>query len=90
MSHLPIHSINVPNGGIQQTPPQVTSQTPIYSSYTGNFIQFGQIKYGTPCDAPSGHKNHGKNYHVIQYNEANDTFMCHGYRSSKKQSLFKN
>jgi len=30
---------------------------------------------GTVCDAPFGHKDYGKIYHVIEYNEANGSYM---------------
>lgn len=30
-------------------------------------------------DAPSGHPNHGKNYHVIERNPVNDSYMAHGF-----------
>lgn len=78
MSYIPVHSINVPGGGIQQPPPQITHTTKIYSSYTGNFVQYGPILRNTRCDAQPWQKNYGKNYHVIQYNEANGQFMVHG------------
>lgn len=80
--HVPVYSINVPNGGIQQSV-TVNNNTPIYSSYTGNLIGYGGIQIGTPNDAPSGHPNYGKSFHVIEYNPANNSFMGHNYKSYK-------
>ena len=79
---IPVYSLNVPNGGIQQSI-TITSNTPIYSSYTGNIVSHGSISYGTLTDAPSNHVNHGKNFHVIEYNPANGSYMAHDYTKSK-------
>lgn len=78
--YIPVHSINLPNGGPQKTC-DVAEDTPIYSSITGEFIQNGPIKVDTPNDAPVGHPNHGGKYHVIIKNPTNGSFMAH--RSGK-------
>lgn len=73
---IPVHSINVPNGGIQQ-PVYIKPTDPIYSSYTGQFIGYGSIPYGVPTDAIKGQSGYGKNYHVVVYNQVNGSWMAH-------------
>ena len=79
---IPVHNLNVPNGG-PQTPVTITTSTPVYSSYTGNLIGHGPISFGTPTDAPIGHPNHGTNFHVVEFNPANNSFMAHDYSRTK-------
>ena len=74
--YVPCFSLNVPNGGPQQ-PVGITKETPIYSSYTGRLIGYGPLKFGTPTDAPIGHKNHGTDFHVVEYNPCNGSYMAH-------------
>lgn len=73
---IPVKSINVPNGGLQQVV-SVTESTPIFSSYTGNFVGYGPIPFGTISDAPYGDKNYNNPFHVIVHNPVNNTFMVH-------------
>jgi len=80
---LPIFSLNVPGGGPQQ-PVSMTNTTPVYSSYTGNLIGYGPMNYGVKTDAPVGHPNYGTNYHVIEYNPANKSYMAHDPHIGKK------
>lgn len=75
--NLPVYDINVPGGGPQQTV-VIKSDTPIYSSYTGDLIQYGPIGYNVRCDAPIGHPNYGKDFHVIERIRDIDAFMAHG------------
>lgn len=75
---LPVFSLNVPGGG-QQQPVTIQPNTPIYSSYTGDLIGYGNQPYGVKCDAAPSHKNYGKDFHVIDYNPANGSHMMHGY-----------
>jgi hypothetical protein len=79
-NNIPVYNINVPYGGVQQSA-FVYSDTPIFSSYTGNFIGNGPIGWGVRNDAPQGHSNYGKPFHVIEYNPANNSYMAHGYQS---------
>lgn len=74
---LPVYTINVPNGGTQR-PVNIPTNAPIYSSYTGNLVGHGSQYCGTLCDAPKGHANHGKNFHVVVNNPANGSWMIHG------------
>lgn len=74
---IPVFHFNIPNGGMQKIPPPLKSNTPIYSSYTGKKVAEGPIKFGHKNDAPKDHKNYGKTFHVIQYNQCNDSFMVH-------------
>ncbi len=76
--HVPVYNLNVPGGG-PQTPVAILSNTPVYSSYTGNLIGYGPLQTGVRCDAPIGNPNFNKNYHVVEYNPANQTFMAHFY-----------
>lgn len=76
MSNIPVFNLNVPNGGPQQSV-VVGNNTPVYSSYTGNLIGHGPIPYGVKTDAPIGHPNHGKPFHVIEFNPVNKTYMAH-------------
>jgi len=75
--NIPVHNINVPNGGTAQFAPPITDSTPVYSSYTGNLVGYGGVAYGTRCDAQVGQVNYGKDYHAVIYNPANDTYMAH-------------
>jgi len=74
---VPVYRLNVPGGGAQGPPIIIAGTTPVYSSYTGHLVGYGPLTYGTPNDAPKGHPNHGKNFHVIEYNESNGTHMAH-------------
>lgn len=61
----------------------INQDTPVYSSYTGNLIGNGPLTYGIPTDAPKGYPNYGTNYHVIEYNPANNSYMAHDPYYSK-------
>lgn len=74
--NIPVYDLNVPNGG-PQAPISITKDQPIYSSYTGNLVSWGPIPYGTISDAPVGHSNYKKPFHVIEYNPVNRSFMTH-------------
>lgn len=77
MNYIPVKNLNVPNGGPQPSAPPVKSDTPIYSSYTGNLVHVGPVPWGTPNDAPSTDSNHGGKNHVIEFNPANNSYMMH-------------
>lgn len=79
-SYLPVKRLNIPNGGNQGSDLSVPDNEPTYSSYTGNLIGYGNIPRGTTCDAPEGHANFGKDFHVVEYNEANNSYMAHQRR----------
>lgn len=83
-NYVPVFNLNVPGGGLQGPPMSISQSTPVYSSYTGDLIGNGPIAKGTPNDAPIGHKNYGKPFHVVEYNPANDTYMAH-YRGYYKK-----
>ena len=72
---IPVHDLNTPDGGPQKEC-AIGDDTPVYSSYTGKLIKKGPIGRDVTCDAPEGHKNHGKNYRSIKYNPANDSYMA--------------
>ena len=74
--HIPIYDLNIPNGGAQR-PLSIEPDTPVYSSYTGNFVGRGPIPFGVVCDAPLGHPKYGHNYHAIVYNASNNIYMTH-------------
>lgn len=74
---VPVYNLNVPNGGAQGPPMSVPDDTPVYSSYTGNQVGIGNIPVGTVSDAPTGHPNYGKPFHVIEHNPCNGSFMIH-------------
>jgi len=74
--YIPSHHLNTPHGG-QQIKISVPSDAEIYSVYTSNLVNIGPIPWGTLCDAPPGNPNYGKNYHVIQFNPANNSWMVH-------------
>lgn len=78
-NYVPVHNINVPNGGPQQ-PMTIPSDAPVYSSYTGNLVGYGPQRFGVRSDAPIGHSNYGQNFHVIVHNPANNSYMEHGFR----------
>ena len=79
--NIPSFNVNVPGGGIQQPAPPLTPTTTIYSTYTGKPVGVGGIPWGTPNDAPPGHHNYNKNFHVIEYNPCNNSYMAHGQQS---------
>lgn len=77
MSSIPIHNLNVPNGGLQQPAP-FSSTTPVYSSYTGNLIGKGPIQTGkVKTDVTAGHSAYDKTFNVIVYNPANNSHMAY-------------
>jgi hypothetical protein len=67
--------VNEPNGGPQR-PITLPSDKPIYSTYTGNLVGYGTISKGTMSDAPEGHPNHGKPFHVVEVTRGGDA-MTH-------------
>jgi hypothetical protein len=76
--YVPTHNIGYPKGpNPTPPPPPVRPNTPIYSSYTQQFIQYGPVLKGTISDAPIGHPNYGKPFHVTEYNPANESYMIH-------------
>lgn len=83
---LPVYDINYPGGGPQR-PVTISDSSPVYSTYSGNLIGYGPLTTGVKCDAPIGHPNYGKDYHVVEYNPANNTYMAHfaGAPSSSKR-----
>ena len=77
MAYLPAFDINTPYGGDQIPAPPITKETVIYSSYTGKPVAVGGVKWGTPGDAPKSHPNYGKDFHVVEYNPVNSSYMVH-------------
>lgn len=73
---LPVYNLNVPFGGIQQ-PVTISPTTTVYSTYTGLPVWTGPVPKGITCDAPKGHPNYGKPFHVIEFNPVNKTYMMH-------------
>ena len=74
--NVPVFTINVQGGGTQK-PISIPMNAPVHSSYTGNLVGYGQQSFGTPCDAPKGHANYGKKFHVIVNNPTNKSWMMH-------------
>lgn len=74
--NIPVFNLNMPGGSSYPPQTQPTSNTPVYSAQTGNLIGYGPIPFGTSTDAPSGHPKYGKNFDVIEYNSANNTYMA--------------
>ncbi len=75
--NIPVKNINVPNGGVPPPIFGVPDDKPVYSSYTGRLIGYGNIPFGTKNDALPGDPNCGGNFHVVEFNPANQTFMAH-------------
>jgi hypothetical protein len=75
MSFIPCYDLGAPNmpGGKFI----ISSTTPVYSSYSGDLIGFGQIPIGTKCDASFGSEKYGQSYHVIE-RDSNGNCMAHG------------
>ena len=73
---IPVFNLNVPNGG-PQMPMVMPMDAPVYSTYTGNLIGYGPMPIGLISDAPIGHRNHDKPFHVIEYNPVNKSYMMH-------------
>ena len=69
--------MNVPGGGPQGSPIIIPDNQPVYSSYTGELIGYGPTGRGVISDAPIGHPNYGKDFHVVEYNEVNGSYMAH-------------
>lgn len=80
---IPTFDINTPGGGEQKTV-NITKDDPVYSSYTGNLIGYGPIGYGVRTDAPLGHPNYGKSYHVIEHVSVNNSWMAHNPSYGKR------
>lgn len=68
--YVPCYRPGVGNG--ISTEETVPDGTPVYSEYTGNIVGYGQIPCGMMSDAPEGHRNHGKKFHVININGAGE------------------
>lgn len=83
---IPVYDINKPFGGIQKPAPPLKKNTVIYSTYTGKPVRQGGIPYGTVTDAPPGHPNYKKDFHVIEYVEAYESYMAHGIPPGKSSS----
>lgn len=75
---IPAHSLGVPGGNCQSHSMMISSNTPVYSSYTGNFIQNGPLGRNVPNDAPPGDINYGKNWSNTVFNECNNTCIAYG------------
>jgi hypothetical protein len=54
----------------------ISHETPIYSTYTGNIIGYGCIQLGTPTGVLSG-EGYGKKYHVVECNPITGTCIAH-------------
>jgi hypothetical protein len=76
--HIPSYDLNAPDAGPQK-PVYITHATPIHSSYTSKLIGYGPMLNNIINDAPPGHPNYGKTYHVIERNPVNDSYMAHGF-----------
>ncbi|ADO18473.1 hypothetical protein [Acanthamoeba castellanii mimivirus] len=76
---LPLYSIGVPGQSVQPPPP-ISPKQPIFSSYTNKLIGYGHLTNDILCDAPPEHNRYKKNFHVIVYNPANDTYMAHDWQ----------
>lgn len=76
---IPVYNLNVPNGGPQGPPLIISGDQPVFSSYTGELICNGPVLKGTICDAPIGHANYGKPFHVIEFNPVNGSLMGHNF-----------
>lgn len=77
--YLTVYNLNVPGGGVQKSI-TVSPSTKVYSSYTGEHVWIGPMPKNIKTDVPFLHPNHGKNYHVIEYNPANTSYMVHGIK----------
>lgn len=81
---VPTFNINVPNGGMQGPRIVIPQNQPVFSSYTGKFVTNGPVPYGVQCDAPIGNPNYGKNFHVVEFNPVNRSFMAHRITPNRK------
>lgn len=81
---VPIYNLNVPNGGPQKSV-KISPKTPVHSTYTGNVVGYGRIPKGTISDAPVGHPNHGKPFHVVEHNPVNKSYMIHHVGNTDKR-----
>lgn len=75
MSYVPAYYIGAPH-----TPGHaitISPNTPVYSSYSGDLIGYGPIKWNTANDAPVHHEKHGQSYHVVEM-DSNGNYMAHG------------
>lgn len=62
------------------TPTTIQQNTPVYSEYTNELVGLSPIPFGTICDAPFGHPNFGKSFHVVLQNNSG-VFYTHGKSS---------
>lgn len=80
-ANMPVYHVNVPGGGIQQ-PATIPPNQKIFSSYTGNFVGYGGVPYGTLSDAPPGHSNYGKPFHVVVI-DGQGNYMTHSQKCKR-------
>jgi hypothetical protein len=75
MAFLPAYDLGEPGrpGGHSI---EIKSDDIIYSTYTGEQVAVGPVKKGMKCDAPKGHKNYKKKFHVIE-RDAKGNLMMH-------------
>lgn len=81
---IPVHNLNVPNGG-PQTPINIPSNAPVISSYSGLQVWTGPMPTGIRTDAVVGQQGFGKVFHVIVHNPVNNSWMVHNpYYGSRR------
>jgi hypothetical protein len=71
--YVPVYDAGQP-GRVQQ-PVYLPATAPVYSVYSGKLVAHGPVPVGTPGDAPHGHANYGKDFHVI--NNVRGAWMMH-------------
>lgn len=83
-NNVPVFDLNKPFGGPQK-PITINNNQPVYSSYTGELVGYGNVPKGTICDAPPNNPAHGKPFHVIEKYDSVDGphYMIHRMKGNK-------
>jgi len=79
-----LSSYTIGSKGIRSLYIEPPSGTPLYSAYTGNFVQNYPMFYGVKNDAPIGDPRYKKDFHGIALNEKTGDWMVHDWQSMKK------
>ena len=75
VKNVPVYDAGAPYR--TQQPVYLPVTAPVHIVYSGKVISYGPVPVGTPCDAPFGHANYGKDFHVI--NNVRGDWMIHGF-----------
>jgi hypothetical protein len=82
LNTLPIYNPNISNSGPQK-PISISNTTQTYSSHTENFIGRGPFSHGIKTNPTKSHYKNGLDYHVIEFNPVNNSYIANDSTKSK-------